>query len=425
MSISARILSSFIVLCTSLPPARALEPALPRIPEREFKASELGVVADAAGPVTEALQKAIDHVAAAGGGRLVIDAGSYLSGPIVLPGEFDLHLSKGATLKMLPREAGYPSDGGNYRNFIVAANVHDLRISGEGVIDGQGESWWADYRAQRFTLRRPQIITFERCDRVELTGITTRNPPNTHISLRLCREVRIDHCTLDAPGDSPNTDGINISARNCLITGCHVSTGDDNIVILTHAARDWQMPICEHFVIRDCTLGAGHGMSIGSITSGGVRDVLVENCTFDRTTAGIRMKAGRDRGGLVEDLTYRKLTMSGVKYPVYIASYYPKDPKQPADDKAAAITATTPHWRNILIEDLTVTEARNSITVWGVPEQPIEAISIRNATFTSERGAKLFNVAGYELDNVTIKASKGAPITTYQATGKVVEATRK
>ena len=422
MSVSARILSSFIVLCTSLPLARALEPASPRIPEREFKAADLGVRAGAAGLVTEALQKAIDHVAAAGGGRLVIEAGEYVSGPIVLPGEFDLHLAKGATLKMLSREADYPSEGSSYRNFISAANVHDLRISGEGVIDGQGEAWWREVRAGTLKLRRPQMITMERCERVELTGFTTRNPPNTHMSLRLCREVRIAGCTLDAPGDAYNTDGINISARNCLITGCHISTGDDNIAILTHSAKDWQMPICEHFVIRDCTFGFGHGVSIGSFTSGGVRDVLVEQCSFEKTTAGIRMKAGRDRGGVVEDIVYRKLTMHGVKYPIYIASYYPKDPREPGDDAAAAITATTPHCRRIRIEDLAVTDAENSIILWGVPEQPIEAIRISNATFSCVRGAKLFNVDGYALENVSITPAKGATITTHRATGTIIEA---
>jgi polygalacturonase len=424
MSFSARIVTSLVVLCTSLPIARALEPAVPRIPAREFSAAELGVVADTDGPVTEALQKAIDHVAAEGGGRLVIGPGSYVSGPIVLPVEFDLHLAKDATLKMLPREADYPSERDAYRNFIVAAGVHDLRISGEGVIDGQGEPWWREFRGGKLTLRRPQLIAIDHCDRVELTGITTRNPPNTHMALRLCRDVRIDRCTLDAPGDSINTDGINISARNCLITGCYISTGDDNIAILTHAARDWQPPICEHFVIRNCAFGSGHGVSIGSFTSGGVRDVLMERCSFDKTTAGIRMKAGRDRGGLVEDVIYRKLTMRRVKNPIYITSYYPKEPAQRGDDAAEVITANTPRWRGIRIEDLTVTDAENSITLWGVPEQPIEAIRIENATLASERGAKLFNVVGYELENVSVNAAKGPMIATHQATGTIAERRR-
>ena len=116
MFFSARLLSSLIVWGTSFACAGAWEPAKPHIPMKEFKAADFGLVANAEMPVTEALQRAIDRVAAAGGGRLVIEPGNYATGPITLPGEFDLHLSKGATLKMLPREAGYPSDA---RSFVT------------------------------------------------------------------------------------------------------------------------------------------------------------------------------------------------------------------------------------------------------------------------------------------------------------------
>ncbi len=394
------------------------EPEQPRIPDRIFSAAAEGVAADAGSPVTGALQKAIDRVAREGGGRLVLGPGAYVSGPLQLPGRFDLHLEKGAVLKLLPFGPDYPATDSRYVSLLAATGVGDLRLSGEGTIEGQGEAWWRAYRARELALRRPQLVLLERCERVEFSGLTFHNPPNTHLALRLCREVRLRDLVLDAPDDSPNTDGINISGKNYLITGCRISTGDDNIVILTHSARDWPPPQCENFTVRDCIFGFGHGMSIGSPTAGGIRGLLVERCTFEGTTGGIRLKSARDRGGLVEDLTYRDITMRGVKNPVYISSYYPKEPAAgPGADPALAVTNLTPRWRDVRIENLTVTESQNSLILWGLPEAPLENITLKNASFATARGAKIYHARGITLDHVTLSPAAGAPIALHEASG--------
>ena len=406
-------------LVLSLAPLRAApaEPEAPRIPDRVLSAAAEGVRPDAPAPVTEALQKAIDRVGREGGGRLVLGPGAYVSGPLRLPGHFDLHLEKGAMLKLLPFGPDYPASESRYTSLLAATGVTDLRFSGEGVIDGQGEAWWRAFRARELSLRRPQLVLLERCDRVEFSGLTFRNPPNTHMALRLCREVRMRDLVLDAPDDSPNTDGVNVSGKNYLITGCRISTGDDNIVILTHSARDWPAPQCENFTVRDCAFGFGHGMSIGSPTVGGVRGVLVEHCTFEGTSAGIRLKSARDRGGLVEDLTYRDIAMHGVKYPVYISSYYPKEPRAPGLDPAAGVTALTPRWRDIRIENLAVTGSPNAFILWGVPEMPLENITLKNASFATGKGARIYYARGVALDHVTLSPASGAPLALHEATG--------
>ena len=368
----------------------SLAPVAPRIPDREFSAADLGVSPGRTAPVTAALQKAIDQVAAQGGGKLVLAPGDYLVGPLRLTSGLDLHLSAGTVLKLLPREQGYPADSSRYASLLSATGVSDLRIGGPGRIDGQGEAWWRAYRANELSLRRPQMILLEDCQRVELFGFTSINPPNTHVALRLCREVTIRDVTLEAPDDSPNTDGLNLSGKNYLIEDCRVSTGDDNIVILTHSARGWASPVCENFVIRDCTLGFGHGLSIGSYTGGGIRGLLAERIVFNATTSGIRLKADRDRGGLVENLVYRDITMRDVKNPVFISSHYPKEPKAPGLDESQPITTRTPHWKNILIENLRAEGSQNSIVLWGLPERPLENVTIRKATIASERGAKYY-----------------------------------
>ncbi len=380
-------------------PAPLPPPAAARIPAREFSSTALGVPPASAAPVTATLQRAIDHVAQSGGGRLVLEPGRYLCGPLTLPTRFDLHLARGATLELLDREPAYPMAGGRYTSLLSALGETDLRISGEGVIDGRGEAWWRAYRAKEFTARRPQLVMLERCERVELTNFTTRNPPNTHFALRLCRDVTMRGLTLEAPDESPNTDGLNISGKNYLIERCRISTGDDNIVVLTHSAPDWPAPVCENFTIRDCALGFGHGLSIGSFTGGGIRGLRAERITFDGTTGGIRLKADRDRGGLVEDLAYRDITLRGVKHPVYLSSYYPKDPKSPAlDAEPKPITEKTPRWKNILIEDLDATDCENSFVIWGLPEQPFEDLVIRRARIASKRGARFYHAGNLSID---------------------------
>ncbi|MEY4490141.1 MAG: hypothetical protein RIQ79_2649 [Verrucomicrobiota bacterium] len=378
-------------------------PEAPRIPQRDFPAEKLGVLADQARPVTAELQRAIDKVVGAGGGRLVLSAGDYLSGPLRLGSRLDLHLAKGARLRLLPREDNYPADGKRYLGFLSGTDLTDFRLSGEGTIDGQGAPWWRAFRAKELTLRRPQLLYLESCDRVELAGVAFINPPNTHVSLRLCREVRIRDLVLEAPGDSPNTDGLNLSGKNYLITGCRISTGDDNIVILTPTSSDWPAPLSESFTVRDCAFGAGHGMSIGSYTSGGIRNVLVERCTFDGTSSGIRMKADRNRGGLVEHLVYRDLVMRGVKFPVYLTSYYPKTPARPELDAGSRLSALTPRWRDILIENLDATGSRNSLLLWGLPELPLEAITLRHVRIASELGARLYHAGEVTFDDVALE----------------------
>lgn len=407
-----RLLLLFAALLSASAPATELStlaPEAPRIPAREFSATELGVSPSSLKTVTTDLQRAIDLVVAQGGGKLILPPGDYVSGPLRLASRLDLYLSAGAVLKLLPREQDYPADASRYTSLLSASGATDLRIGGPGKIDGQGEAWWRAYRAKELTLRRPQLILLDHCERIELSGFTSINPPNTHVALRLCREVTIRDITLDAPDDSPNTDGLNLSGRNYLIERCRISTGDDNIVVLTHSAKDWAPPVCENFVIRDCALGFGHGLSIGSYTGGGIRGLLAERITFDATSSGIRLKAARDRGGLVEDLTYRDITMRGVKNPVFISSYYPKEPKHPELDvkDSHPVTEKTPRWNNILIENLRVTDSENSLVLWGVPEFPLGEITLRDATFSTKRGAKLYHAPRVTLDRVSVTPESG------------------
>lgn len=391
---------------------RAVSP--PDIPDRDFEGVLLGIPSSGEAPATQALQEAIDKVAAEGGGRLILREGSYLTGPLTLRSRVDLHLSEGAVLRFLPLSAKSAHDDRRYLSLLNAENLTDLRLSGEGTIDGQGEAWWQAFRYNILSLRRPQLILLNRCERVEIAGLHFLNPPNCHLSLRLCRSVYLHDLELNAPDNSPNTDGINVSGRDYLIERCKVSTGDDNIVILTHSDPTWEAPVCRNFVIRDCTLGDGHGLSIGSYTDGGIRGVLVERCSFEGTTAGIRLKSSRGRGGLVEDLVYRDLTMKAVKNPIFISSYYPKTPKTPQADTSQPVDKSTPLWKNILIENLRAEACENSLVLWGLPEAPIQDLTLKNVTLDAKESARIYFARKVRLENADLRASRGGPRFTLQ-----------
>ena len=195
------------------------------------------------------------------------------------------------------------------------------------------------------------MIRLRDCTRVLVEGVTLTNSPNVHLITDDCEDVTIEGVTIKSPADSPNTDGLNPSGWNYHIARCTIDTGDDNIAIKAHPSRRPDRPSCENMLIEHCTFLHGHGMSVGGQTPGGLRGLVVRDCSFDGTEAGIRLKAPRGDGGLVEDCAYEKLTMKHVKVPIYITSYYPSVPKDVEDDPAQPVTpphaglAGRPHHR--------------------------------------------------------------------------------
>jgi polygalacturonase len=394
---------------------------VPAIPQRDFAITDFGAIGDGKTMNTAAFRAACEACAKAGGGRVIVPEGAFLSGPFELRSGMDLHLAKGAIIKMSPIIEDYPVIHRERQGFISAIDAQDVQISGAGTIDGQGEPWWSAFlkikgtEALKTEPRRPQMIAFTRCERVKLEGFTTTRPPNTHCSLRQCKDVMVDGLTMLAPDESPNTDALNLNVRNAIVRNCNIATGDDNIVFLASTPTKEGTPGVENVIVSDCKLGVGHGLSLGSYTSGGIRNVTVENVVFDGTTAGIRLKAARDRGGLVENISFKNVVMKNVKRPVYLTSYYPKEPKHPGNDKAEAIGRKTPLWRNISIENVTITDCPNSITIWGVPEQPITGVSLRNLNVAADRGAAIYHAKAIRFENVEMRVRKGPVLTTFGA----------
>lgn len=381
-----------------------------------FDVREAGATGDGTTLDTEAIQKSLDACGKTGGGTVLLPAGTYLSKPLVIRTKTTLRLEKGATLKATDDPADYAREDGSgkFNDFLTGKRLEDVTIEGEGVIDGSGERWWipaeeARQKKSGYTLPRPNLIVLTQVKNLVVRNITIQNAPKFHFVPTECDGVMVENVTILAPERAPNTDAIDPSrCRNVTITGCLIDVGDDNVAVKSGKTVDGREFACEGLTITNCTFKHGHGVSIGSETVGGVKDVVVRNCTFEDTDNGIRIKSDRQRGGTVENLLYENITMKNVRGAITFTSYYPKIP---ATDTDQPITKTTPAYKNITIRNLKATSTKDAGVIVGLPESPIENVLLENVEITAEgKGLEIRHVRGIELVNVTITPKKGPPI---------------
>lgn len=383
---------------------------LPRIPDHRAVITDFGAMADGKTLATDAIRKSVADCAKAGGGVVVVPAGEFLSGPFALASSIELRIDKGATLRFSNNKADFARHGGRFDDCISADNCHDVAITGAGTIDGQGERWWEEFRKAKSAgdeaslPHRPHLIVFSRCTRVLVRDVQLLNSPMFHLVPKGCRDVVIDGVRITAPEHAPNTDGIDPSGLSFRISRCTIDVGDDCIAVKGTGITEPGHPACENFLISDCTFLHGHGMSIGGQTNDGVRHMTVRDCTFRGTQTGIRMKASRGAGGLVEDLTYNNLSMTDVATPILITSYYPKVPKDPASDPPEPVGKATPIWRGIRISNVTSVGATAAGRMMGLPEMPIRDIVLTDVKISADRGMEIVHAKGIRFEHCAIEA---------------------
>ena len=342
---------------------------------------------------TQTIQRAIDEAAAQGGGCVVVPAGEYETAGLVLRSHVELHLEAGALLRFTDdfdaypvirtRWEGYEQD--SRRPLIYAKGETDVRLTGPGTLEGQGQRWWKAFRAGDIQAARPCFVCFEDCERVVMSDFTVRNSPAWTIHPLRCENVSIRGLSVVNPSDSPNTDGIDPeSCRNVRISDCHIDVGDDCIAVKAGTEDAEQRVPCENVTITGCTMVHGHGgVVLGSEMSGDIRRVAITGCVFDGTDRGVRIKTRRGRGGSVEDVSITALVMNDVLCPLVVNLMYfcGKDGRAPivSDPNPQPVTERTPHVRRIRMADIVVTNAKSAAAcLCGLPEAPLEDISIVN-----------------------------------------------
>jgi polygalacturonase len=392
----------------------AQNPALPVIPTNTFPVTSYGAVGDGQTMNTAAIQKTIDVASKAGGGIVLVPEGRFLTGPFLLASRINLHLASNAVILISDDMAKYPVTRERYQDCISITDAQDIEISGEGTIDGQGKAWWAAFEANHSMTHRPYMIKLSNCNRVRVHGVTLSNSPMFHLVPQNCTDVTIQRITIKSPSNAHNTDGIDPSGWNYLITDCTIDAGDDNIAVKPGSGR---IPGDKNYTITNCRFLHGHGMSIGSGTSGGIEDLRVSNCSFDGTDSGIRIKTARERGGLLQNLTYENLTMTAVKNPIYIIDWYPERyaPKDPATEKAEPVTDHTPINKNIIIRNVTATNCSTAGTIRGLPEAPVSDVTLSNVTISAKTGLKIYHAHGIRFADSKIEVESGKRLTLFDA----------
>ena len=325
----------------------------------------------------DAINRAINYISEKGGGTVVIPEGIWFTAPIEIKSDVELRIEKNAILKFSKDIDQYPLIITNYegqeciraKSPITAENAINIGITGGGVIDGSGDLWrpvkqfkltdrqwealmkksqytidtkeggiWMptessfkgnehniqldaenalEKASEYYDFYRPVMVSLRHCKRILLDGVTFMNSPAWNIHPFFCENVTIDNIKVRNPYYAQNGDGIDVeSCTNVHIHHSVFETGDDAICIKAGKnaiARTIDGP-CSNIYIHDCVVNEGHGgFVIGSEMSRGVKDILVENCTFIGTDVGVRIKSALGRGGVVENITIRNIDMVNIK----------------------------------------------------------------------------------------------------------------
>jgi polygalacturonase len=420
-----------------------------------------GAKGDGASKDTVAIQKAIDECSAGkGGGTVVLEAGTYVSAPILLKSNMTLELKKGATLLGSPDHEDYPEiqefRALGHQALVSAVNAENVAIKGEGVIDGNGASWWhmfgpgsgfggpgaprtgapgagapgaggprpaapgAGALARR--AERPRLVVFDHCKHVSLTGVTVQNSPFWTVVPYDSDDVVIRNVRITATLPSPNTDAIDpFSSSNVVIDHVYADVGDDNVAIKSGQpnSQGGDEP-SKNITIIDCTFEHGHGVSIGSEIAGGVQNVHVERVSFKGTDQAIRIKANRDRGNDVSNISFKDITMDGVtKASISISEYYPQ--VMPSGPVAAQpVGPLTPHFHNIRIENVKGVNSAWAGAIVGLPESHVDDIVLKNVNIQATKGLQI-GYADVTTDGLVISTTDGSQPVTFGPEGKIIE----
>jgi len=379
-----------------------------------------GAKGDGVAKDTVAIQAAIDECAGPGGGTVRLTAGTYLSAPIVLKSNVTLQLDKGATLLGSTDHADYPAKAEfrepGLQSLVSATNAMNVSITGEGVIDGAGGTWWQMARSIKNAgvmgsdHPRPRLVVFDHCKHVRIDGVTIQNSPMWQVVPYYSDDVVIRNVKVLAPARSPNTDAIDpFSSSHVVIDHVFADVGDDDVAIKSGAINSpGPDDPSRDITITDCTFMHGHGLSIGSEVAGGAQNVSAERVHFEGTDNGIRVKANRDRGNDVGHLVFRDIDMKDVKNALIISEYYPKI-LPPDGDAAQPVTRLTPHFHDIVLENVTATGSTLAGAIVGLPEAPISGVVLRNVKISAQQGLTI-GYAEVSGEGVEVKAAVGEGI---------------
>lgn len=390
----ASAISSFAQFNAKLPVI-----TVPKFKNDTISITKFGAVSDGKTLNTAAVNNAIDACNKKGGGVVMVPAGLWLTGPVVIKSNVNLYLAAGATLLFTADKSQYPLVKGNWEGIpqmrnqspVSATGATNIAITGNGIIDGNGDVWravkndkltesqWKKkiasggvlsddkktwYPSEAFKTAskmtnpgqisadkdeayyqgikdflRPNLVLFSECKNVLLEGVTFQNSPAWCLHPLLCENLTVRNVFVKNPWYAQNGDGIDAeSCKNVLIENSIFDVGDDALCMKSGRDAEGRKRgrAIENVIIRNCTVYAAHGgFVIGSEMSGGAKNMWVSNCTFVGTDIGLRFKTTRGRGGVVENIFIKDIYMKDIPGEAILFDMYymAKDPVPLAGEK--------------------------------------------------------------------------------------------
>ncbi len=441
-----------------------------------FNIISYGAISSANTLNTGAIQQAIDMASKQGGGMVLVPSGFWLTGPIKLLSNVNLHISSGAVLQFSNKPKDYPLIRTNWEGVdairaqspISAKGQRNIAITGSGIIDGAGEAWrpvkkgkltagewdklihsggvldskketWYPTEgalkastmdrpgviAAGFTeanteeikeFLRPNMISLRECEQVLLEGVTFQNSPAWNIHPLLCKHLTVENIHVKNPWFAQNGDGIDIeSCEFVSVRNSKFDVGDDGICLKSGKDAEGRKRArpSAHILIENCIVFHGHGgVVVGSEMSGGVHDLFVNNCQFLDTDVGLRFKTMRGRGGVVENVFIRDISMKNIAGEAILFDMYyqGKDPVSTFGNggetpkiELVPVNEGTPQFKNIFIDNVVAKGAETGLLIRGLPEMPIHHIELNNIDIESNQGYRVIEAQDIILNRATFK----------------------
>lgn len=471
---------------------------LPVVKSPSFKADtfnivKYGAIADGVTLNTRSINNAISECNSKGGGVVVIPAGLWITGPIELKSNVNLHLESNAILSFTRDFDQYKLVETNWEGLaavrnqspISGTNLENIAITGTGIVDGNGDAWrmvkkdkltesqWkklvasggvvgADQRtwypsaksvkgsqlkgagviAEGKTIKdyedikdflRPNMVVLTRCKKILLEGVTFQNSPAWNLHPLMCEDLTLRNVNVKNPWYAQNGDGVDVeSCKNVLIENSVFDVGDDGICIKSgrnEQGRKRGMPT-ENLLVRNCVVYHAHGgFVIGSEMSGGARNLFVTDCTFIGTDIGLRFKTTRGRGGLVENVYVKNISMKDIPGDAVLFDMYyeAKDPLPLAGEKREApkvarvpVTEETPQFREFYVSNIVCDGAERGVFVRGLPEMNINSIHLQDMVLQAQKGIEMEEASNISFKNVHLITESTNPVVKISGSRQIV-----
>ena len=390
-----------------------------------FNVRDFGATGDGKTKDTLSIQQAIDRCYVLGGGEVLLPQGNYLTGAIALKSNVVIRLEKDAVLMGSPEFTDYPVAQVRWEGkwmkghvgLIYAFDAHDIGIVGEGKI--VGDPALGGRPNEKYPLRHPALIEPIGCMNIRLEGFSTSYKFMWSIHPTYSDHISIKNLTIRSTGG--NGDGIDLdSCKHVRIDNCDIETGDDCISL--KSGRGMQgyslMRTTEDVHITNCrfadTIFACIG--IGSETSGGIRNVLIENCEFTKAkTFAVYIKSRPGRGAFIEDIVCKNLKVSGaeggfLRFNILGSGLQDENPV-PGDEGIPRIKNFS--FSNIQVNDVPVLVDCSAIH----PNKPLEGFTLKHVTGTCRKGISLANIKGAKLQDINVTGYEGPLVSTYNVSG--------